>query len=368
MRGATQAEKRVLLQRTSRLSAERRSTQIMMLANNVRKPRTYDQTNALIKPKLWLTRSRLTSSTACPSPLTMRTYTSRAKSIKENSGDAQKRSKSAQTATKAKPKAKPLQRNTQKTLTQLHFCIDKSTIRTCSLCDFTYTKGAEDDEVMHKAHCARVRQGMDWTAAEEKELARLVSSGNTRIRSDIRLGGGGAKSKVRGRIIAFPATISGKPGKKLQTLLSTINITLSAPDMEQSALQASKAYLFLVPEGSKERIAGCVIAQRIAHAMAIVDSPPDSTTGLVVSVDHSTGLFCSPKPLPTPMGIPRLFVSTSNRRMGIARHLLDAAAETFIHGCPLDQTKGQVAFSQPTGMGQKVMMDWGKGGVRVFEE
>ena len=294
----------------------------------------------------------------------MRTYTSRAKSTKENSGDAQRRAKFTPSTTKAKPKTKPLQRNTQKTLTQLHFCIDKSTIRTCSLCDFTYTKGAPDDEAMHKAHCARVRQGMDWTAAEEKELARLLPTGTTTIRSDIKLG----KSKIRGRIIALPATTSGKPGKKLQTLLSTINITLSAPGMEQSALQASKAYLFLVPEGSKERIAGCVIAQRITHAMAIVDSPPDSNTGLVVSVDHSTGLFCSPKPLPTPMGIPRLFVSTSHRRMGIARHLLDAAAETFIHGCPLDQTKGQVAFSQPTGMGQKVMLDWGKGGVRVFEE
>jgi N-acetyltransferase len=66
------------------------------------------------------------------------------------------------------------------------------------------------------------------------------------------------------------------------------------------------------------------------------------------------------------MGISRLFVSSSHRRMGIAQSLLDAAAATFIHGCPLDPKKGQVAFSQPTGMGQAVMEHWGC--TKVYEE
>jgi len=119
-----------------------------------------------------------------------------------------------------------------------------------------------------------------------------------------------------------------------------------------------------------------VIAQRISTAMAVVPSPSSATpqnsksaeVSAAIIVDTETNLCCSPEPLPTPMGIPRLFVSSSHRRLGIARSLLDTAAATFIHGCPLDPTAGQVAFSQPTGMGQAVMKSWGKGGVRVYEE
>ena len=134
--------------------------------------------------------------------------------------------------------------------------------------------------------------------------------------------------------------------------------------------------MFLIPHETqkhRERIVGCVIAQRISTAMAVVPSSnapsskvTESTNSIIV--DSETNLFCSPTQLPTPMGIPRLFVSSSHRRLGIASALLDAAAETFIYGCPLDPQIGQVAFSQPTGMGQAVMKSWGKGGVRVFEE
>jgi len=158
-------------------------------------------------------------------------------------------------------------------------------------------------------------------------------------------------------------------------------------------LKASKFYLFLLPSTSKtsirEKIVGCVIAQNITTAMAIatpaecilacnpVDSdsddstaPPSSPTptATLVAVDTSTGLFCHPAPLPTPLGIPRLFVPSTHRRLGIASKLLSAAARTFVHGCPLDPSKGQVAFTQPTGDGNAVMQRWGKGGVRIYEE
>ena len=79
-------------------------------------------------------------------------------------------------------------------------------------------------------------------------------------------------------------------------------------------------------------------------------------------------LYCTPDQRPTPMGIPRLFVSSAHRRKGIASALLTAAAKTFIHGCELNPKKGEVAFSQPTSMGRAVMEKWGKGGVRVYEE
>lgn len=175
---------------------------------------------------------------------------------------------------------------------------------------------------------------------------------------------------------------------QLATLLETIRLTLSSPALPQSTLRDCKLYLFLLPTSSsvaREKIVGCVIAQHISTAMAISSSSLPSTspvhhdlsktavelpppTATLVPIDTSTGLFCHPAPLPTPMGIPRLFVSSAHRKLGIATHLLNAAAATFIHGCKLDPKKGEVAFTQPTNSGQAVMQRWGKGGVRIYYE
>ena len=156
----------------------------------------------------------------------------------------------------------------------------------------------------------------------------------------------------------------------------------------------------------REKIAGCVIAQPIATAMRIIkgvghidreagtcqvrDDVRQNTTREVladenscalrpstshacskedlITIDSSTSLYCSPEPLPTPLGIPRMFVSSSYRRLGIASRLLTAAAENFIHGVTLDPTKGEVAFTQPTASGQALMEKWGKRGARVYRE
>ena len=174
---------------------------------------------------------------------------------------------------------------------------------------------------------------------------------------------------------------------QLAHLLETINLALASPPLTDSTLKSSKAYLFLLPPTSnshREKIVGCVIAQRISTAMAIATSEAiisdgtqdrrgnsdlsSSHTRSLVAVDTGSGLFCHPGQLPTPLGIPRLFVPSAHRRRGIASQLLSAAAATFIHGCPLDPTKGQVAFTQPTEGGCAVMEKWGKGFVRIYEE
>lgn len=172
---------------------------------------------------------------------------------------------------------------------------------------------------------------------------------------------------------------------QLTTLLETINLTLSSPPLTPAILRASRAYLFLLPTTTnttsgnhREKIVGCLIAQHISTAMAIA-SPPSpcpsisssaSPTRTLVPISPSSSLFCHPQPLPTPLGIPRLFVPATHRRQHIATHLLDAAARTFIHGCstPLDPKKGEVAFTQPTGLGGAVMRAWGGGGVRIYDE
>lgn len=169
---------------------------------------------------------------------------------------------------------------------------------------------------------------------------------------------------------------------KLATLLQTISLHLSSPPLTRDVLRVSKVYLFLIPSeksSSCETIAGCVVATHISSALAVASqadvqgspthskvlSPP---TARLVSVDPSSGLFCRPEPLPTPMGISRLFVPSAYQRCSIALRLLDAAAATFVHGCPLDPTRGEVAFTQPTASGKALMEKWGGGYVRIYQE
>lgn len=75
---------------------------------------------------------------------------------------------------------------------------------------------------------------------------------------------------------------------------------------------------------------------------------------------------CSPTPLPTGLGIHRLFTVPAYRGCGLATILLDAAAQHTVYGCTFGPAKGEVAFSQPTESGRAVMERWGQGAVRVF--
>ncbi|KAI0065493.1 hypothetical protein BV25DRAFT_1763265, partial [Artomyces pyxidatus] len=262
-----------------------------------------------------------------------------------------------------------------KALTQLHFSLDTSVLRTCPLCDLTFTKGAPDDESLHKAHCARVQRGMEWGREEERSSPKADVR---EVATGVRL-----KDKKKGRIISVNADAGGKIGSKLSLLLETISLHLSSPPLTPAILRASRIYLFLLPSAasaSREKIVGCVVATHISEAMAIasaseVDRPPSDNaadmlppTATLVAVDTSIGLFCRPELLPTPLGIPRLFVPSAHRRQGIAVLLLDTAAATFVHGCKLDPRRGDVAFTQPTGAGRAVMESWGKGGVRIYQE
>ncbi|OCB84214.1 initiation factor 2 [Sanghuangporus baumii] len=250
-------------------------------------------------------------------------------------------------------------------LTQLHFCIDQSTLRSCPLCDLTYTRGSLDDENLHKAHCSRVQKGMEWGREENKDTG--WNDGTcTIIEEDIVLASG-----ERGRIVAIKPAAGRKLGTKLSSYLKTVNLALSAPDMPAPALKLCKAYLFLLrtPGCSREKIVGCIVAQRISEAMEVATAAEVSKLANAgESLVHVEGnLYCKPKELPTAMGIPRLFVSSAHRRKGIAKALLDGAARTFIHGCELDPGKGEIAFSQPTSMGRTVMEKWGSGGISPID-
>lgn len=105
------------------------------------------------------------------------------------------------------PKPKPPAR--QKTLTQLHFALDSSVLRTCSHCGLSYTKGAPDDEALHRTHCSRVQRGMEWGKEEQREALKVSVD---EVAASVKLRDG-----PKGRIICFPATVAGKIGTKVRS-------------------------------------------------------------------------------------------------------------------------------------------------------
>src|SRR5438128_9711048 len=75
---------------------------------------------------------------------------------------------------------------------------------------------------------------------------------------------------------------------QLANLLETINLALASPSLTESILDCSKAYLFLVPSQTnthREKIVGCVMAQRISTAMAIAS--PEETASAREGVGES---------------------------------------------------------------------------------
>ncbi|KAG5220073.1 N-acetyltransferase ECO [Salix suchowensis] len=185
------------------------------------------------------------------------------------------------------------------------------------------TKRAPDDEALHRAHCSRVQRGLEWGKEEEREAAK---AGVATVEDSVRI-----KNGKRGRILHVRADVGGR-------------------------LARSPTHF----DSHGRRDAN--------QCNSLGDLGPEEETSRLIAVDTTSGLFCDPAPLPTPLGIPRIFVPSTHRRQGIASKLLSAAASTFIHGCPLDPSKGDVAFTQPTGDGNAVMRSWGGNGVRIYEE
>ncbi|KAG8906858.1 hypothetical protein FRB99_005918 [Tulasnella sp. 403] len=186
-------------------------------------------------------------------------------------------------------------------LTQLHLSFT-SGITTCSLCGLAYTRGAIDDEQLHKSHCARATRGLEWGKEEEKAAGVQV------VEDQVRL-----KDGRRGRIVYFRSDIKGRLRAKLTTLLETVNVALSAPALPPESLAQSKFYVFLLPVGVKEKIIGCVVATRIKTAMRIVpknalgesgEANRDREAELVCVDGDESGIFCDPKPLSATLGIP----------------------------------------------------------------
>lgn len=123
-------------------------------------------------------------------------------------GASTSKAKAGDTSAATKPK--------QGKLTQLHFSLDTPTLRTCPLCDLSYTRGAPDDEALHKAHCARVQRGLEWGREEQREAEK---AGVEELESSVKLPNG-----ARGRIVCFRPDVGGKIGAKVREFAPVVYV------------------------------------------------------------------------------------------------------------------------------------------------
>ncbi|TKA57634.1 hypothetical protein B0A53_00783 [Rhodotorula sp. CCFEE 5036] len=234
----------------------------------------------------------------------------------------------------------------------------------CSTCALSYSRTPED-VAFHDKHHKQVVNGCDWIASDE-------AKGVTVLDSSAEWG----KSRGGKVLMVDYPLVENNVRRKLKDVLETIDTELSSTSLTPAQLDKSKIFLFIT---SQRKVIACAVVQRIDSAYQAVPILQGSVKGdgeraakadLVRFGEEDQGaIFCSPERLPTLLGVQRIWTSNASRRCGLASRLLDFMAAKYIYGSPIpfDRRQSDVAFSQPTGKGQKLARAWtGSDAIRVF--
>ncbi|GAA5869957.1 hypothetical protein JCM3774_000536 [Rhodotorula dairenensis] len=235
----------------------------------------------------------------------------------------------------------------------------------CSTCALSYAR-TPADVAFHDRHHKKVVNGCDWIASDD-------AKGVTVLDASAEWG------KQRGGkvlMVDYPL-VENNLRRKLKDVLETVDTELSSTSLTAAQLDKSKVFLFVT---SQRKVIACAVVQRIDSAYQAVSAPPaiedDSGETLPAKADlvrfgeeDQGAIFCLPDRLPTLLGVQRIWTSKASRRFGLASRLLDFMAAKYVYGSPipLERRKEDVAFSQPTGKGQKLARAWtGSDAIRVF--
>ncbi|GAA6009047.1 uncharacterized protein JCM10292_002464 [Rhodotorula paludigena] len=231
----------------------------------------------------------------------------------------------------------------------------------CATCSLSYARTPED-LAYHDRHHKKVVGGCDWTTSDELK-------GVTVLEDAVEWSKGKRGAKVL--MVDYPMA-DANLRRRLKDVLETIDTELSSTSLTPEQLALSKLFLFVTPQ---RKVVACAVIQRIAAAYEVVqkdsaqDEAPENKNDLLRFGEDDGAIFCSPAPLPTLLGVQRIWTSTSSRRHGLASLLLNHVADKFVYGSPIpaERRRTEFAFSQPTGMGQKLAKAWtGTAGFRVF--
>ncbi|CAL1360401.1 unnamed protein product [Linum trigynum] len=250
--------------------------------------------------------------------------------------------------------------NKKRSYAQLHLDLGQSdfNLRSCSSCGFHYAAGDEQDEKVHKSFHRNFTQGIPFRGWQNERVIPMAFSGGDRI------------------ILILNSDPS--PHKtKVKDVIKMMEIELHEGWIFH---ELCKVYLYV----SSNRIAGCLVAEPIKEAFKMISTSTDKKAdsgairkdtrlnsggalkfGNVIfkreeakkkipsvsSQEMITGaVVCEEKSVPAACGIRAIWVTPSNRRKGIASHLLDAARKSFCKDSILERSK--LAFSPPTSAGR----------------
>lgn len=239
---------------------------------------------------------------------------------------------------------------------------------TCRTCGCVYARGLESDEKIHNVFHRSHLKGISFKGWINERVAHHVSSAGDRV------------------IYVLPSD----PPCHFNKVTEVVKVMEKEMGLSPGWLwdkELCKVYLFI---SASKKIVGCLVAERIESAYSIVprdqedkvecksDSSPNRLNPSKEKPKTSAQLFwggwkfkrevnrkksrndndqdlgravlCSKTELPAVCGVRGIWVSLSERRKGVASHLLDAMRKTFCMGVTLEAR--QCAFSQPSPAGE----------------
>ena len=165
-----------------------------------------------------------------------------------------------------------------------------------------------------------------------------------------------------GRIIVVDGESSSPSHKKkILEILNVINSELGSVDPLKGSLQGFKVYMYI---SIKKKIIGFMLVQVLQDAYKICRERDQSTISkngkieikllsseeTLVHYVNASPILCTSNKYPTICGVSRMWVSSKERRKGIATRLLNVIRHHFLFGYTI--RKDQIAFSQPTSEGR----------------
>ncbi|SCZ98339.1 BZ3500_MvSof-1268-A1-R1_Chr7-1g09101 [Microbotryum saponariae] len=246
----------------------------------------------------------------------------------------------------------------------------------CAECGLSYAR-TPDDMALHEKHHKKVVGGVDWVAAS-CHVPLLLNGIMIILDHD---------TEFTCAMIDPASVKSTKPaGKKIREILATIDAELGATALTPKQLRQDCKLVFVTTaEGNskhKNKVVAACLVQRIkkAHQIVVPEGEDQGrapvkdgrrTIEFSAGDDQGGAVFCDPNPVPTLLGIHRIWTCSTYRRKGLGTKMLDLIAARCIYGAPISQERRRldVAFSQPTGKGHALAARWtGTKAFRVFVE
>ncbi|XP_028784945.1 protein CHROMOSOME TRANSMISSION FIDELITY 7 [Neltuma alba] len=302
------------------------------------------------------------------------------KIIQGNTGEIHQAKKIIPVESCSKPESiitgRTIIKNKKRSYAQFHLDCGQSDflLHNCSTCGVKFAPGDVEDEKAHKEFHKTYTRGLSFKGWTNERVVHMPN-----VKGD--------------RIILVLESDPLAQKNKVEEFVKMMEIDLGTGWIIH---QYCKVYLFI----SQQRIVGCLVAEPIKEAFKVISCSvagssdgsrkketnsfsttlhfgdvifrrevEKRTSSVTESAElyttHGGAIFCDDKAVTAVCGIRAIWVTSSNRRKGVATQLLDAVRKSFCMGFVLDHS--QLAFSQPTSVGMALASSYtGTGSFSVY--